>query len=222
MKDFFHIVSNVIFKPGEFFKKIEREGIKRPFTYLILFAVFTQFFIVWNFLSNHYQFPYEKFNLPAVNLEIAFTWQNFLLVYVAAIVWVVFFSFFRPAITHFFVKLYNRKATYKNTYKAVVYSDTPCYLVTPFYLIAVALLFVMLFTGLKGWLLVLFIVSCFFWIGSDIYGIYLKLLAFKKLHGISMWRGFLCLYVFTWVVLIAVIFVFDLIAILIMMSTGML
>jgi Yip1 domain len=193
MKDFLKTINHVIFKPAHFYQHIEKRSIKDAFIYLMVFALITQLLIVYNYFQRNRNYLLSEFKIPIINIP--FTWENFILLYVATVVWVIFFNLIRPALTHFFVRLYNKRALFRNTYKTIIYSNTPSYIVTPFYLTAVAMLFTMIF--LKNvWFLVVFIISAAFWIGGDCYGIYLRLLGFKKLHHLSIFKSILCLYIF--------------------------
>lgn len=193
MKHFLKTINHIIFRPHNFYQNIDKHGIRETLKYLLIFALLTQLLLVYHYFFKGLPQFFEGLNLPIINLP--FTWQNFILLYAATVVWVLFFNLIRPLLTHLFVRMFNRKALFRNTYKTIIYSNTPSYLMTPFYLSAVALLFTMIFLR-NIWLFLLFIISAAFWIAGDAYAIYLKLLGFRKLHNLAVWKAFLCLYIF--------------------------
>jgi hypothetical protein len=201
MRHFLKTINQVMFKPDKFYTGVQKQGLKEPMKFLVIFALLTQILVVYHYFHKGYDSIFQRLNIEVFSIPL--TWQNFLLLYVGAVVWVIFYSFIRPAVSHMFVRIFNKNALYLNTYKTILYSNTPSYLVTPFYLVAVGLLFSMMFFH-STFLLILLIISVIFWLAGDVYGIYLKLLGFRKLHKLSIWKAVLCLYIFPMLFLIAI------------------
>jgi len=194
MKHYLQTLNDIIFRPRHFFANISHQGIKEPLKFLVFLSLFTQFFLVFAFLKSAKPISLEKYGIPLTYTP-HLTFFTFVLFYVFALIAVVFYNFLRPSITHFFVKLFNRRARFKDTYKAIVYSNTPTYIILPFYLVVVALGFsAALFQ--KPFLLILLIISLIFWLGAEAYSIYLHIMSISRLQNISWIKSLLCVYVF--------------------------
>ncbi|MBU0756626.1 MAG: YIP1 family protein [Nanoarchaeota archaeon] len=211
MKTTTKTISDIIFQPTRFFRKISHHGIKEPFKFLIIMSLFTQFFLVYHILRTGFEIPLHDLGLGA-NFTPELNLTTFLIVYVAALVWTLFFGFLWPAAAYLFIKMYNKKAKYRDTYKSIIYSGAPVYVTIPFYIILIGTGFGMLVT--KSPLIVsLFVVSLIIQIIAHAYTIYLKLMSISRLQHISMMKSFLCIYVFPTALLIVAEFVIILLVV---------
>ena len=199
---FHEIIREVMFRPRHFFQITLNWGIRQPLRYLIWVSLFTQLFLVYSFLASGISIPLYAYGIDYV-YEPSLTVMNFILYYIGFLIYSVIFSFLWPAVSHLFIRIFNRHALYRNTYKSIIYSGTPNYVVVPFYFIVIGLGFSYALLQ-RPWLGLLFAISLLIWLAGHAYSIYLKLISIRQLHNISIFKAFLCLYVLPTVLLIVV------------------
>ena len=193
MKSFFSKIKKILFDYDAALKAIKKEkGIKHAFWYLIVFLLFTQFFMV---------FYYSEVSLPKAGFAIDLSVEMFLVIYIITLAVLVGFTFLRPWLTNLFVKLFQKKAVFADTYKVMVYGASPGYVVTPFFVGFMMGIVFLPKTGL--WLLVLALLGVISLAGL-IYEWILRVKGMMKIHKISVWPAILCLYVFPLLLLILI------------------
>jgi len=204
MKTILKTIDDIMFRPKHFFDHLHTHGIKEPLKFLVIVSLFTQFFLIYYVLSSEIIIPIKYFGLN-YTISLERTLFTFLILYAAAVIWTIFFNFLWPLLSHFFIKLFNRRATYKNTYKSLIYGNTPNYIAVPFFLIIVALGFSMLVIN-KPILLILLVISLAIWIGAECYSVVLRLMFISQTQKISIWKSLLCVYVFPMIILFIIEF----------------
>ena len=192
-KGFFHKLKTILLEYDTALSMIKKErGIKHAFFYLLLFLLFTQLFMV---------LYYSKVSLPRLGLSVELDLSFFILVYGVTSLLLIGFSFLRPWLTNLFVRLFQKKARFEDTYKAMVYGASPGYVVTPFF---VGFMLGMAFLPKAGiWLFFLSALGLISLAGL-IYEWILRVRGMSSLHKISIWKAILCLYVFPLLLLILV------------------
>lgn len=209
--DFFNIIKEVISKPKDFFVNIKKEkGIKNAFIYFIIFAAIT------SFLSALYFYKvFPKIKIPQmIELTPALILGIMVLFFILILLFSVASVFAVSAITHLFVLWMKGKNEFYQTFKALIYGNTPKYILSiilsPIYLTIYPKFF-----GIKqitpeffAWLVPMSVLG----IAVAVYTIYLKTIAIKKLQEISAFRAFsavfllpLALFIIVYVIFIAVL-----------------
>lgn len=187
LKSFETKVKEILLNPSSFFKKAKKEqGIHHPIRFLIVFLLITQIFIVFYYFKN-------VFTQYGWNFQLSIT--NYILVYIVLTVFTLIISFIRPALTNFFIRWFSKENKFEDTYKAMIYGLTPDYIATPFLIITMIFLSATILLQ-NNWYLVIFIISAFITLVAAFYTLYLRMYGVSKLHKISMWKAFLCIYIF--------------------------
>jgi|FLOH01.1.fsa_nt_gi hypothetical protein len=187
MKQFAKKIKHVLVKPKDFFKQVKQEkGFMEPLKYLFLFLLITQIFMVFYYFENYF----DKFNL-----ELELNLLNYIIVYAITTILTIFISFIRPALTNIFIRLFSKDHKLEDTYKGMVYGLTPDYVATPFFVVTMIFLSATILLK-NNWLLILFIISAIITLAAAIYTTILRIYGIAKLHKISFWIAFLCVYIF--------------------------
>lgn len=205
--DFFNKIKGIISKPKDFFTKIKKEkGIKNTFIYFLIFASIT------TFLSTIYFYR----AIPRINIpEVVLTPQLIFLIMVVLYILILFFSivavFVSTGITHLFVLLMKGKKGFYQTFKAMIYGETPKYLLS-ILLSPITIIVYPKFFGMKPpfppELTIWFIITIIPGIIVAIYTIYLKTIGIKKLQEISTLRAFSAIFLLPIALFIVIYLIF--------------
>lgn len=193
--NFTYVIKRVLLQPHKFFKKDATRitSWKHPVYYVVLFSFFAAFFLAFDFFKSDFLAEYLPFSVSL--------W----VIFIAFFIVLVLSSFLRYYIIHVFVRLWNKKAEYKVTYKALAYGTTPGWLSIPFF--ALSLYVYSLANDLllfAVFLLLLGISLCF-----EGYAMYVRSIGLSKLQKISVLRSFLSIYVFGFVCYFVALFVIE-------------
>lgn len=187
--DFFNIIKDIILKPKDFFAKIKKEkGIKNAFLYFLMFAVITSFLSVLYFYR-----AVSIAKMPQIELIPGSIFLVVMIIlYILILLFTLLYTFIMSGIIHLFVLLMKGKKGFYQTFKVLVYGNTPQYLLSiitsPIYIIVFPKFF-----GLKQMPLeffVWFIPSVILGLLVFIYIIYLQTIGIKNLHEIPAFRAF--------------------------------
>jgi hypothetical protein len=168
-------IKKVILSPSEFFEKIKTEkGISKAFKYLALLSLV-------NLVIGVVSFTFSiTFISPLGNLSTFLPLLAALGIVIPVVIYIcsLILSFVVSGFIHLFVKLFKGKGDYSDTYKALIYANTP------------SLLF--------GWVPYAGIIF-------GLYSFYLSLKGISKLHEVSMIRAFIMLIAPIVVIILAII-----------------
>lgn len=185
----------VLFRTEDFFRKAKTErGIKHAFLYLVIltftFMLFTTYYYLDKF-AVFSQYIGEITGLPVNTGLFQLNFQTFIIFYVLLAIFTVLFAFARYWIVHFFIRLFKKKASYEETYRALSYSTAPGYAGAPF-LIAWILLLPFLN---NWWAWIIFVPSLIIYIGLELYSLYVRSKAVSVTHSMHMLLSFTCIYI---------------------------
>jgi hypothetical protein len=211
---FLKTVKHILYKPKDFFEESKKiKGFREPVKFLIIFTLIVLLFLTFYYINNINQYTSAVSKItgmeePSITVELNLV--NYLIIYVIYALLMIGFSFVKYWVVHFYVKLFNRKAEYADSYKALTYSFTPGYISMIFFVLAFFALLLAQKTG--SWLVwVLFAILSILFIILELYSIYLRCMAMNKIQGISLFKSFLCIYLFGLPTFIIVIFILELI-----------
>jgi|SRR3989338_513693 len=186
--EFLNVINKVLSKPRDFFVNIKKEkGIKNPLVFFIVFAVILSFANSLYFYRVILKLKPQAMELTPILAFLAIT-----LIYILNLSLTFLSTFLVSGITHLFVLLMKGKNGFHQTFKAVIYGDTPRYLVS--ILLSPIYIFVYpQFSALKQkppefyfWFVPLMAVG----IAVGFYALYLKIIGINKLQDISAFRAF--------------------------------
>ncbi len=221
MRTIIETARKILFKPKKFFdedaKKIK--GWKQPVTYLVVFTLFSTLFITFSHLHNTQTFIWWLEEVLKINSpfhQVKLTFKHFLSTYILLSVLMIIGSFFRYICTHAIIKLWNKKAVFDDSYKALSFSTTPGWLATPFFVI----FSFMLYFGLKSirpfWWWALLGLSFTIGIVLQTYAMYLRSYGLAKLQDVKIWQAFLAIYIFGLILYFLLVFIVELIVLFIL------
>lgn len=160
-------IKKVMFSPSEFFERIKTErGIGEAFKFLAILSLI-------NLVINIILFQFDLTHLSFLSSFFKFLGTIGaavlgIIISIAIYIGSLVFSFIWAGFIHLFAKLFGGKSDYSATYKALTYASTP--------------------TLIFGWLP---------WIGLifGLYTFYLSIKGISRLHGMSMGRSFVIVFV---------------------------
>lgn len=207
---FFNIIKEVLLKPKEFFKRIKKEeGIKNTFLYFLVFTVITSLLT-----ALYFSRIIPRIDLPQIELTSGLLLWILVALYILILLFSIVSVFVMSGIIHLFVLLMKGKNEFYQTFKALIYGNTPKYILS-FFLSPISILVYPNFFGMKQpspEFLIWLIPTSILGIIVAIYAFYLKVIAIKKLQEISTFRAFtavfllpLALFIVIYIILIAVI-----------------
>ena len=190
---------DVLTKPEEFFKK-DVERIKRwaqPITYLFFLTLIGAFFIsdrVKYLLKQLTQRAIDELGLQGALAGYTPSALGIAGLFLLLVIVLLLATSFKYWVAHLYVRLWNKKATFKKTYVILTYGGTPGWLAMPFSALFIYFLYKSLITGgTANWLLTIF--SLTVWAGLEGYSIYLRIYALARIQGITKWQAVLAVYV---------------------------
>ncbi len=209
LTEFYERVRGVFFRTKEYFKTAKREkGIRQALKYLVIFTVFFLSFTTYYYLANINELFGEVSRVTGLEaVEIPLTPIIFIGFFLFLLVFLVLFAFVRYWATHIIVKIFNKKARYQDTYKAMSYSGAPGYLGGPFLLASFLLL---PFLG-RTWAWFFFVPSIAAYIGFELYSVYLRSKALSLVQGLGFWKALLCIYVLGFIVFMLLVIIIYLV-----------
>ncbi len=195
MKDIFSFFKDSIFNPKKFFKKIKKEqSMNKALSYFVLLTLIALLFSTFRYLDNlnvFFGFLSKEVGLTLFDIQIPVTWFTFLVFHLSLVFLTVIFSFARFYFVHVFVYLFNNKAQYKDTYKALSYSVGPAYAGIPFFIAGVVFLAISRDLGFVIAAILMFLIYTFF----EIYAFYIRSKALAEVQNIGFWKSFFSIYV---------------------------
>ena len=209
---FYEKAKKTLLDTDSFFREAKKEetirhALKYLLTFTLIFLLFTTYYYVSNINILLRKTSAILGQPPLPQIEI--TLGTFILFYIGLTAYIMLFSFARYWIIHLFVRAFNKKARYKDSYKALTYSITPGYLGGPFLLISF-----MLAPFLSNWwAMVIFAPSIIIYAASEIYSVYLRSKALSIVQGISQAKALLCIYVFGFIALMLAALIVEIIVI---------
>lgn len=201
MRPFFlPAVKQVLIKPEDFFEK-DIKRINRwaqPITYLFFLTVIGAFFISnqpKNFFKELTFKVVETFGLQEYFVGYEASTINIAFLFIVLVIVLLLATSFKYWVVHWYVRIWNKKATFKHTYVVLTYGGTPGWLAMPFS----ALFFYFLYQALTtqaatSWIFT--ILSLVVWAGLEGYSIYLRIYALAKIQNITKRQAVLSVYVF--------------------------
>ncbi|MFT4260967.1 MAG: YIP1 family protein [Candidatus Woesearchaeota archaeon] len=204
VKDIFFKFKNVLLNQKNFFKRLKREKtIKKGFIYFVFLTALILLLVTNKYVSELNNFLYYLHlasGLELFNVAIEITPLWFIVFYILFLVTFTLFAFARYWLVHLTVKLFKPKATYKDTYNSLSYSITPGYVAMPFFAFGIFLLFFDDYRLFAYLLLAIYVLL-------EGYSFYIRSKGLAEIHEFSFWRGFACLYIYSNILLVAVLLV---------------
>lgn len=187
--DFFNIIKEVLLRPKDFFAKTKKEkGIKNAFLYFFIFTVITTFLSILYFYRAFSMIKIPQ--MPSISGSILIIVLAIL--YILILLFTIIYLFVISGITHLFILLMKGKQGFYQTFKVMIYGDTPRYILS-ILLSPITILVYPKFFGIKTmppeflmWLIPTIILGFII----TAYTIYLKTIGIKNLHEISTFRAF--------------------------------
>lgn len=196
---FFPTAKKVLIKPGDFFEKdislLSRWA--QTTAYLFFLTLIGAFFI-----SNQPKNAFKEFTFTIVE---TFGLQDYFVGYSASTIGIAFLfialvivlllaTSFKYWVAHWYVRLWNKQATFQYTYAVLTYGGTPGWLAMPFSVLFFYLLYQATTTHAgTTWLLA--ILSFVVWMAFEGYSIYLRIYALAKVQKITRKQAVLSVYV---------------------------
>ncbi|MFT4311081.1 MAG: hypothetical protein ACMXX7_00470 [Candidatus Woesearchaeota archaeon] len=204
LKEFYNNFKAALLGDKNFYSKLEKEkSLKKGFVYFVVLTFFFLIISTQRYLVNFNTFLkdlYESTGIELFNLYIPMHMNTIILFYVSVFSLMIILSFARFGLVHLFIKIFNKKAKYKDTYNSLSFSITPGYVGVPFLVVGLGL---MAFT--KGYLFVLGIISMIAYVLIEIYAFYIRAKALSDTQKISLFKSFLAIYVFSPITLLLII-----------------
>ncbi|MBD3209607.1 YIP1 family protein [Candidatus Woesearchaeota archaeon] len=225
---FLPTAKDVLVKPESFFKEELRRinQWQQPVTYLLFMVIIGAFF-----MSNQAKLFLKELTYGIVeslgieNVFVSYTPSTLGIAFLFLLLVVVLLlaTSFKYWVAHWYVKLWNKKAKFQNTYAVLTYGGTPGWLAMPFSALFLYLLYKAITTGSSVTWLLSFL-SFAVWAGLEGYSIYLRIYALVRIQKITKLQAVLSVYVLgllTYLVgLVIIEFVVVTIVLLLLMAIG--
>lgn len=195
-------VKEVIQGSRNFFRNLKKEkSVGKGVSYFVVLsflAIGISLFAYTERLNDNIARLYSLTGLNLLDFGLDVTWDTYVLLLVSFVLLATLFTFVRYYIVHFFVS-YFVASKYKDTYNSLSFSVTPGYIGLVLFGIAFLLWPIEIFiVQVLAWL---FFISSIFFEG---YSFYIRSKGLAVTHGISVFSAFLCIYVFTGLVLLLI------------------
>jgi hypothetical protein len=198
-KSLFPTVKKVLIKPEVFFEKdiAQINRWQQPIMYLLFFSIIGAFFMSGQTMEFFKEFTFALMEaLQLENFFVGFTPSALGIagLFILLVIILLLATSLKYWIAHWFIKIWNKKASFKYTYAILTYGGTPGWLAMPFS----ALFFYFLYKATVmhssiDWLLTM--LSLTIWLGLEGYSIYLRVFALAKKQKISKVQAVISVYV---------------------------
>ncbi len=222
-RNFFDTAKAVLTNPKEFFaeEREKKHHWKELLMYLGIFSILASVFLtpkraqqIENLLLKQ-PLPFDVSLNLTVGAAIAF--------FIGNIILLVLLTSMKYWIAHWFVRMYNPKATLKKTYAQLTYGGTPGWLAIPFFIVGWAMLFLAIeqrhFIFWFGAIICLIV-----WLCLEGYSIFMRVYALAHVQKITKTQAFLSAYVWGLLSYLVILGIIELILItvilLIFVATG--
>lgn len=196
-KEFLKTFKRAFFSKKNFLEDVkEQSGIKKAVSYFIVLTFLVVIFSTYRYLTNINSFfrtLYLETGIDAFNINLVITPQVYTSFFFGLTIAIVLFSFAKYWFTHIFILIFNKEAKYKDTYNSLTYTITPAYVGIPFFVVG---LFILSMTS-NLYFIILAIILLFIYIILELYALFVRTRGLAKIHNISMFKSFMCIYVFS-------------------------
>ena len=194
IKEFFQNFKLALLGDKKFYARLEEEkNLKKGFIYFVVLTFFFLILSTQRYLVNFNGFLknlYESTGIDIFNIYIDMNIYTISLFYISVFSLMIILSFARFGLVHVFVKIFNDKAKYKDTYNSLSFSVTPGYFGVPVMVLGLGLL---AFT--KSYLFILGIIFMILYIIIEIYAFFIRAKALSNTQNISFFKSFLAIYI---------------------------
>lgn len=203
---FLRWAKTVLYEPKHFFQHEQPKikGWKAPIQYLVIFSLFVNIFLTIQHLSQKsisifnlmYNWMFDKIGLEVQLPSTYISQDNFIVVFLVLGAFLITSSFVKYWIVHWFVTMYNKKAKFQDTYKALTFSTTPGWLGMIFLVLSSFLLYFALDKG-GLFLFFLFSLTLIAFFSLEIYSIFIRTYGLAVTQKIKKYQAFLSIYVYS-------------------------
>lgn len=200
MRPFFlPTLKQVLIKPEDFFDRDIRRMQRwaQPISYLLVFTVIIAFFFSSNVKKLFLAFAESIIKALGVDyllLSYEPTMWSIAGLFLLLVIVLMLATSFKYWVAHWYVRIWNKKATFKHTYAVLTYGGTPGWIAMPFFTLTMYFLYMAYFNGgPSNWLLTF--LSAAVWLTLEGYSIYLRVYALAKVQKITKLQAALSVYV---------------------------
>lgn len=208
---FFKKIHNILLKPEEFFTKIKKEkGIKDAFLYYSIFAV------IIGFLTTIYL--YRVFSTTEIysSLIQGMMFPILIVLFIFILMTSIAGIFIISGIIHLFVLLLNGKNRFSETFKVLIYGDTPRFIFS-IITVPISTLIIPVTKGVLSQKLIVMIITGIIGLAILIWSIYLKVIGIAKLQNISKFRAFAAVFLIP----LGILILFYIVLIIVFVNIGL-
>lgn len=219
---------DVLTKPKSFFVKNSPhlQDWKKALLYLSVFSFLVTILMMINnqsFLHTIADYLENTGIIASGSLDFKVGLFGLIIMYIVMSIFLVLSTTLKYWVSHWYTKIFNQKATFKETYAVLTYGGTPGWIASPFFVGAGALF--VLATKMSTWLLVPALLLGASYLCLELYGMYIRVIALARVQEIKPIEAVLALYIFGVPTFLIMLFVVEFIIIflltLLMVATGL-